>query len=226
MEPSSTTAEAAQASPALQSDRSASSLAASPHAYSRACADAGCSACDTKRKKKRQQNLNYRGGDGASGSAVERKPRVAGVAQGGGALAGTAFSPSVLPAPVPVKPVIPWTVELVRPLVSQLVKVVERWDSETLIEEARKINDACAEFVRQNVAWNAEARGILIEGGAECVVKYLNLTGISAEYAPEIKVGIAALSIIYARQTLVAELRAMAAEVKAKTAKKPEEKAA
>lgn len=68
---------------------------------------------------------------------------------------------------------------------------------------------------------------MLVDGGAECAVKYLNAAGISAEYLPEIKFGLAALAILNARVSLVSELRKMAEEdKKAKVTDQAEKKAA
>lgn len=83
------------------------------------------------------------------------------------------------------------------------------------MEEARKVSPRVAEFIKARLAWNAEAKTLLVDGGAECAVKYLNAAGISAEYLPEIKTGLAAISIWNGRMTLVAELRKMAAEERA-----------
>lgn len=53
---------------------------------------------------------------------------------------------------------------------------------------------------------------MVVDGGAEVAVKYLNLAGISAEYCPEMKLGLGVLVIMSTRQTLVTELRKMAEE--------------
>lgn len=64
---------------------------------------------------------------------------------------------------------------------------------------------------------------MLIDGAAECAVKYLNISGISAEYAPELKLGLAALAIVSSRQELAATLRKMAEDAKKAAAAKPSE---
>lgn len=130
--------------------------------------------------------------------------------------------PPVAGAPVPpppAKPPVPWTVELVRPLCRQAADLAEKWDGDNLIAEAAKVSDVVAKFVAARVAWQAETKTMAVDGAAECAVKYLNLTGVSAEYLPELKFGLAALAIISARQSLVSELRKMAAEEKAAKAK-------
>lgn len=116
------------------------------------------------------------------------------------------------PAPVPVKPVVPWTVELVRPLVSQTATLLETLDGESLERAAEQLSAKCAAFVRANCHWHPVAKNAVVEGGAECLVKYLNLANVSAEYAPEIKFALGVIAIVHARSTLLTELRKMHAE--------------
>ncbi len=66
----------------------------------------------------------------------------------------------------------------------------------------------------------------LVEGSAETSAKWLNSFGMSAEYAPELKLGVAISAILGARQMLLSELKKMAAEVKADKDKDEKEKAA
>ena len=121
----------------------------------------------------------------------------------------------VVPSPVPVKPVVPWTGDLVRPLLSQLANLLEKIDGETLEREAAKVSPACAAFVRANCSWNPVAKTSVVEGGAECAVKYLNLSGVSAEYAPEIKLTLGVVAILHSRHALLVELRLMREEATA-----------
>lgn len=93
--------------------------------------------------------------------------------------------------------------------------------------EARKLSPKVAEFVGSRVKWDPDSKALLSDGLAECAVKYLNLARISAEYLPEIKTGIAALSILHARSELIEQLRKMAAdEDKARRPVSEERKAA
>lgn len=185
-------------------------LPSAPHAYTRGCLCVGCVA---RREKKREDNARHRGkpvnpfaapaakSSAAPGPKISLVPPVAG-------------DPVAPPA---AKPPVPWSIELVRPLIRQAADLIEKWDGSSLVEEAEKVSEVVAKFVAARVAWNAEAKAMAVDGGAECAVKYLNLTGVSAEYAPELKFGLGVLAIVSARQSLVTELRKMASEEKAKT---------
>ena len=124
------------------------------------------------------------------------------------------------------RPFVPWTVDVVRPLVERATDLLEKWDGETLLAEARKVSQRVADFIASRVKWDAGAKGLLNEGLSECAVKYLNLTKVSAEYLPENKTGLAALSILHSRSELISQLRAMAAEEKEKPKPAEEKKAA
>ena len=188
--------------PALVSPAGVAGLA--PHGVTKGCK---CPACEAKRTEWRARDAKRRG-----------KP-LAMVQPGAAARPALSVVPSVagdvLP-PVAPKPFVPWTLDLVRPLIAQAANLIEKWDGETLVAEARKVSEAVAKFCESRCAWNAEAKLMLVDGAAECAVKYLNLSGVSAEYLPEIKFGLAALSIVNARQTLLTELRKMADEAKPK----------
>jgi hypothetical protein len=188
---------------------------ASVHPPGKVVTGCRCVFCEEKRRKWRERDLKRRGKDNPFARSKAEPSAVAGPK--------LAVVPSVASADgaaAVARPFVPWTVDVVRPLVQQAANLLEKWDGETLMVEARKVSARVAEFVQARLAWNAEAKTMLVDGGAECAVKYLNLSGISAEYLPEIKFGLAALSIVNSRQTLVAELRKMAEEEKA--AKKPE----
>lgn len=90
----------------------------------------------------------------------------------------------------------------------------------SLADEAGKIHPKCGELVRQKGHWPEAAKATLVSGGAALCAKYLNKFGVSAEYQPEIEVGIAALAIMQSRASLREELRAMAKEIKDATEKK------
>lgn len=202
-------------------DAPTSVVAAAPHPFKSSCADAGCPACLSRREKKREENRKHR----SKGNPFARDTQPSPVARPALSIVPSGASGDG-PA-VASKPFVPWTVDIVRPLVSQGANLLEKWDGESLILEARKVSPRVEEFVKARVAWNAEAKGMLVDGGAECAVKYLNAAGISAEYLPEIKFGLAALAILNARVSLVSELRKMAEEdKKAKVTDQAEKKAA
>lgn len=188
------------------------------HPYKRECADGGCKLCSDRREKKRLENLKHR----SKGNPFAR-PAAESTTVAGPKISVLPSAPGAVGAPIPPKPVVPWTVELVRPLIRQAADLIEKWDGESLVEEARKISDTVAQFVAARVAWNAEAKAMAVDGGADCAVKYLNLSGVSAEYAPELKFGLGVLAIVSARQSLVSELRKMQAAEKASKAKPKEE---
>ena len=187
-------------------------LPSAPHAYTRGC---GCAGCVARRDAKRESNARHRGkpvnpfAAPAAKSAPVAGPKLS-------VLPPVAGAPA--PAP-PAKPPVLWTVDLIRPLCRQAADLAEKWDGDNLIEEAAKVSEVVAKFVASRVAWQAETKTMAVDGAAECAVKYLNITGVSAEYLPELKLGLAALAIISARQSLVTELRKMAAEEKAAKSK-------
>lgn len=84
----------------------------------------------------------------------------------------------------------------------------------SLAKAAADISPAAEKLVADQGGWNPVARTALVEGGAACAAKYLNEAGISAEYAPEVQLGIALASIIGGHMMILQELRAMAVEKK------------
>ena len=89
----------------------------------------------------------------------------------------------------------------------------------SLSDEAGKIHAKCAELVQRKGGWPEAAKATLVSGGAKLIAKYLNRFGVSAEYQPEIEVGVAALAILQSRAALANELKALALELKAAAAK-------
>ena len=171
----------------------------------------GCEKCEAKRKRWRARDLARRKRDNPFAGTREQSAPYA-----GSALAVLPGLAGAIPPAVPARPFVAWSVELVRPLVAKTCELLEKWDGESLMAEARKVSPRVAEFLAPRLPWDGSAKSMLVDGGAECAVKYLNAANISAEYAPEIKTGLAALSILYARQSLVAELRKMADEEQAR----------
>jgi hypothetical protein len=175
-----------------------------------------CADCESLRAKWREKDAVKRGKKSnpfaksapVSGQALPVVPGVAGVA---------------LP-PIPAKPHVPWTVELVRPLLSQCADLLEKIDIESLAKEAKKLSDKCEAFVRVSFQWNPAGKLAVVEGGSECVVKYLNLAGVSAEYAPEVKTAIGALAILHGRQNALDTFKKMFEEEKAERAKREKSK--
>lgn len=90
--------------------------------------------------------------------------------------------------------------------------IAEAVDRADLAAEAAAISPAAAQLVASKGGWNPLAKSALVEGGAATSAKYLNLTGISAEYAPELQLGIALASIFGGRMMLLQEIRALARE--------------
>ena len=126
------------------------------------------------------------------------------------------FAPAqspMLAAPLAPAPV-PWVAVTLVPVLSQAVNLVEKADVASLAEEAGKIHTRCAELVTRKGGWPEAAKATLVTGGASLCAKYLNRFGVSAEYQPEIEVGVAALAIMQSRASLREELRVMAKEMK------------
>lgn len=124
----------------------------------------------------------------------------------------------MLAAPVAPAPV-PWVATTLVPVLSQAINLIEKADVSSLAEEAGKIHPRCADLVQRKGLWPEAAKATLVSGGSALCAKYLNRFGVSAEYQPEIEVGVAALAIMQSRSSLREELKLMAAELKAEVAK-------
>lgn len=185
-------------------------LATAPHERGKTVTGCKCDACEKLRRKWRDKDAKRRAANpfAKPAGAVDGVPAPV---SGEAGIAPPASSP---------KPVVPWTVDLVRPLVAQIADLLEAMDIETIAKEADKLSERCGKFVRANFRWNAPGKLAVVEGGSECVVKYLNMAGVSAEYAPEIKTALGAIAIWNGRQSMLAEIRKMRDEDKAEAEKK------
>lgn len=116
-------------------------------------------------------------------------------------------------APAPVAsgpPPVLWTPNTLRPLLEAIVPAAEKLALAQLRAEAVKLSPAAERLVAEKGRWGEVAVAALKEGGAALGAKYMNLTGISAEYAPEVQFGAAVASVLVGHLTLLEELRALA----------------
>jgi hypothetical protein len=107
---------------------------------------------------------------------------------------------------------VPWVPDTLEPVIRQAADLVEAEDVRGLAEEAGKLGPKFAEIVEKRGKWPAAAKGTLVTGGAKLAAKYLNKTGVSSEYQPEIEVAAALMAIQQGRSSLRQELKAMHAE--------------
>jgi len=189
------------ATPATVSNGSAP-LATSPHKYASGCE---CAKCVEQRARWRDKDRRRRGLAPlpANGAAVSPAPSV----------------PNPVAA-VPASPgPVPWTADTVRPVWQQSADFVEVRNVKSLCETAKEISPKALELVKEKGKWNVPAKVTLVDAGAETTAKWLNKFGVSAEYAPEVKLGGAIVAIISGQWMLKGELEKIAAEVKAEIAK-------
>jgi hypothetical protein len=107
-------------------------------------------------------------------------------------------------------------------LLQRAANLGEKIEIADLLSMAREVSPQVEAFMAAKAAWDAEAKGALVDSGAEVAAKWFNKFGLSAEYAPEVNFGLAALFIAHQRLEVRAELRKMADEMKAARVAKPE----
>lgn len=186
-----------------------------PHAYSRDCA---CARCAGQRQKWRDKDK-------------ARKLRIPGAAMQSAPVPGASLAPApgvqsnFVALPVAPPPV-PWTPDLIAPLLREAVTLCERGDVSTLAKKALEISPACAELVRTEGGWPEAGKAAVVSGGSKTVAKYLNKFGVSAEYAPEIELGAGLLAILASRHALMGKLDEMAKAAKAERERAATAKAA
>jgi hypothetical protein len=95
--------------------------------------------------------------------------------------------------------------------VSQCVPVAEAVDIDSLKSAAAKVSPEALTLVAQKAPWSPVAKTALVESLPECLAKWLNAAGISAEHREELTTAGALVAIAYGSFSLRQELRAMAA---------------
>lgn len=93
-----------------------------------------------------------------------------------------------------------------------LVPAAEKLALAQLRAEAAKLSPGAEKLVAEKGRWNPVAVAALQEGGAQVSAKYLNRTGVSAEYAPEVQFLTALGSVVAGHFMLLEELKTLAVE--------------
>lgn len=101
---------------------------------------------------------------------------------------------------------------MLQPLVAQLIPVAEGLDVESLKKLAAEVSPEAVALVAEKAPWNPMAKKTIETSAPEVFAKYMNRTGISAENAPEVALGIALAGIIGGRLMVKSELEKMARE--------------
>ena len=109
----------------------------------------------------------------------------------------------------------PWSADVLRPLIEQLLPVAENLDVESLKKLAAEIGPEAVSVVAEKAPWNPLARETIKTSAPAVAAKWLNKTGISAENAPEVALGIALAGIVGGRLAVKGTLEKMAEEARA-----------
>jgi hypothetical protein len=105
-------------------------------------------------------------------------------------------------------PSVPWQAETLKPVFDQLLPTLEQLTVNQLAGRAEKAR-LPAELVREierDAQWSAPAKKALEIGCPQLAAKYLNKTGVSAEYQPEVVVGTALATIVSTHTLLLRKL--------------------
>lgn len=159
-------------------------------------------------QQERKSGLPGRAPAPSPGAALSGVPAVAGA---GGALV------------LALAPVL-WSADHLRPIVSQCIPVAESLDLSGLKKCARAVSPEALALVESQGHWNPVAKTALNASLPECLAKWLNALGVSAENKEEITVAGALVCIFWGSYSLRQELRKMASErKKAESAAQPQE---
>ncbi len=90
--------------------------------------------------------------------------------------------------------------------------MLEKKDMRGLKELAGQVSPEAVALVERKGGWDEAAKVTVVQSGSEVAAKWANKFGISAEYAPEVALTIAGVAIWSSRESLVDELRKLAAE--------------
>ncbi len=118
-------------------------------------------------------------------------------------------------AGVPLGGPVPWTAANVQPLFSTLIPIGEGLAKESAVKEARDIGERAVNVVEKKYRWPQSAVKTIESYGPNVAAKWLNKTGVSAENAGEVILAGAIGAIIKSHCDAVAEIRAIARELKA-----------
>jgi hypothetical protein len=91
-------------------------------------------------------------------------------------------------------------------------------DTQKAQKLAGEISPRAVEIVRAQGGWPKPAKVTLIESASACGAKWMNRFGVSAEYAPEVALGVALVAIQTSRMMLFSELTKLRDELRAEKA--------
>ena len=111
---------------------------------------------------------------------------------------------------------VPWSADALKPLLAQIVPLWEAHDVATLSDLAARLGPQALALVQAKARWPVASKIAIIDGGAAVAAKYLNKFSISAEYQPEVTLGIAVCSVVWGRLQLMNDLKALVAEAERK----------
>ena len=131
----------------------------------------------------------------------------------------------VLVAAVP-STFVAWEAEKLKRLTDQVLDTIEDLDVDSFVKVATagKLPDPVLKKLAKDSRWHPVGKGMLKSSAPRLAAKYLNKTGISAEYQEEMEFSGGAVLILKQRNALMKELREMVAELKAALAKSEEKK--
>ena len=174
------------------------------HGYDRKCP---CPVCERKRAEWRRRGKESYARRVGQAPALDRpgSPPVPASAPQSGA------EPALAPDPLRV----PWRADTLRPLVANVANAVEKWDAAGLIKEAAQIAPEEAALVKAKAAWPGDIKESLVRSGSAVAAKWMNQSPVGGEWAEEVEFCTAAAALVASRQSLVAELRKLAAGKKA-----------
>lgn len=169
-------------------------------------------AAEADRKKEAQRKRDERAA-AALASQPARLPAKVGIVQNQLPATGDSAASG---AGVQVVQIVPWTAEIVKPFTSELIPVAELVDVNGIIEKAKAANlpAALVKEIEKGAQWPAVAKKNLDIALPRLSAKWLNRTGLSAEYADEVAVGSAFLMIVTSRNALAARIDKFAEQMR------------
>lgn len=176
----------------------------SAHPYAATCS---CGKCEGRRAKWR---------DKARAAYLKRTGAGPSPAPGGvvpPAVPAGAGVPVQPPAPDPSPGPIAWDPALLRPILTEAINAKEKADLRDLISEAEPLGPEAVALVKQEGSWPDPIKVTLVSSGSKCGAKWLNRSGLSAEWADEVAIAGAVAALATSKHILINKLRAMAKRV-------------
>jgi hypothetical protein len=112
-----------------------------------------------------------------------------------------------------------WTADHFKPLVADLIPVAETLDIDAILKLAKNVSPEAVALCKEKAPWNVTAKTALNRSLPECLAKWLNAFGVSAEYREELVLVAALGSIAWGSYSLRRDLKEMAKENAERAAK-------